>query len=441
MALHGQSLSGRSQLLEVQIMAIIKWQGGVEAVVQVDSATIDTHDAASTYTVTIGDYAISAVGDTDVATTAANLVASLNASTHPYFAAVTWSVPSGSTVLATADAAGVPFLAALSVSGGTGTVTDFSTTTACTGPHHANAVDNWAGGALPSASDEVVIDAGPSILYELDAITSTALARASVAQSFAGKVGLEVSAFATSLDGETLDTDVPEYRGSYLELTADEIVIGEHIGPGSPTGATRIAIEQKKAGASVLDVRNTSATSVNSRPTVRYLAAHASADVVIGFAPGGVGVGVEADETATIGDVTISDTSTASSVYLGPGVTLTTWDSYGGISRIAAAATITAVTVFGGELELTGYDYLITALNVYGGRVTDTHVVTGGADWTTITVYGGELILPYVTARTYTNLHLYGGRVEADWNGVSGTENIGTQTGTSNRRSVEVTDL
>lgn len=424
-------------------MAIIKWQGGVEAVAQVDDASVDTYDASTTYTVSIGDYSISEAGDTDVATTAANLVASLNASAHPYFTAITWSVPSGSTVRGTADTAGVPFTAALTVSGGTGTVTDFSTGTACTGPHHANAVDNWKGGALPSASDDVVVDAGPSILYELDAISSTALGRASVTQAFIGKIGLEASAFATSLDGETLDTDYPEYRGTYLELTADEIVIGEHIGPGTPSGATRICIEQKKSGASTLDVRNTSSTSINSRPVVRYKAAHASADVVVQLAPGGVGVAVESDETSTIGDVAVSDATTSSAVFIGAGTTLTTYEQSGGINRIAAAATVTSVTVYGGELDITGYDYLVTGLNVYGGTVEDTHVNTGGAEWTTITMYGGTLELPDadVSARAYTTLNLHGGKVEADWSGLTGTDVLTTASGVVNRRSVEVTAL
>ena len=212
-------------------MATIKWKGGVEAVAQVQTGSIDSYDAASTYTVTMGDYAISVAGTTDTAGTAAALVSALNASTNPYFAAITWSVPTGGDVTATADTAGAPFVAVLSVASGTGTITDFATDTACTGPHHADALENWSGGALPTASDDVVIDAGPSILYGLDAIDTTALGRAEVRQSYTGLIGLESSAFATSLDGATTDSSLPEYRPAYLELTADEIVIGEYVGP------------------------------------------------------------------------------------------------------------------------------------------------------------------------------------------------------------------
>ena len=422
-------------------MAIIKWQGGTEAIAQVDDSTVDTFDVTSTYTVTIGDYNVSVLGDTDTATTAANLVTALLASTHPYFAAVTWSVPSGSTVRGTADIAGAPFSATLSVSGGTGAVTDFSTTTACTGPHHADAVDNWAGGALPTGSDDIVIDAGGSILYGLTAISATALGRATVRQSYTGLIGLEASAFATSLDGATTDSSAPEYRATYLELTADEIVIGEHSGPGTPSGSARVCIEQKKAGTSVLDVQNTASTALNARPAVRYLASHASADIIITAAPAGVGVAVEPAETATIGDVIVSDDTTGSAVYVGAGTTLTTYLQHGGLNMLAAAATVTSVTVRGGELTIYGYDYLITTLTVYDGEVTDGHVNTAAAEWTTINTYGGTLSMPNASARVYTTLNLYGGRVEADWSALSGTEIIPDQVGTASRRAIDITDL
>lgn len=420
-------------------MATIKWQGGTEAVAQIDNGTVDTYDAASTYTVTIGDYAVSVPGDTDVATTGGNLVAALNTATNAYFAAITWS--GTSTITATADTAGVPFTAVLSVSGGTGTVTDFSTSTACTGPHHANALDNWAGGALPTTADDIVIDSGPSILYELDAIDTTAIGRVEVRQSFTGLIGLEPSAFATSLDGATTVDTVPEYRPAYFELTADEIVIGQHNGPGSPSGSARLCIEQKKAGASILDVQNTGASSINSRPAVRYLAAHASADVYIVAAPAGVGIAVEAAETSTIGDVTIADDSTGSAVYVGAGTTLTTWLQHGGLNTLAAAATVTTVTVRGGELSIVGYDYLISTLNVYDGEVNDVHVNTAAAEWTTINSYGGKTILPNTAARAYTNLYFYGGRIEADWSVLTGTESVPDLTGLASRRAVEITAL
>ena len=108
---------------------------------------------------------------------------------------------------------------------------------------------------------------------------------------------------------------------------------------------------------------------------------------------------------------------------------------------LQAAATVTSVDVHGGELEIAGYDYLITALNVHGGEVNDYHVNTGADEWTTVNVYGGLLKLPLVADRDYTTLNLYGGRVEGDWSGLTGTEAVPVLTGQADRRAVEVTAL
>jgi len=78
-------------------MATIRWISGTIAVAQLETGSIDSVDATpanNTFTVTIGGVAISQVGDTDVATTAAALVVLLNASTQAYFAAITWANPS-----------------------------------------------------------------------------------------------------------------------------------------------------------------------------------------------------------------------------------------------------------------------------------------------------------------------------------------------------------
>jgi len=424
-------------------MATVHWRGGVVAVAQVDTGEITAFDAASTYTVTIGGYDISVAGTTDAATTAAALVSALNLSTHPYFAAVTWSVPSGAEVRGTGDVAGVPFAAALTVTGGTGTVSDFSTTTACTGPHHVNAADNWSGGALPGAADDAVVDGGPSLLYGLTALTSIALNALEVRQSFTGNIGLDVIEFATSVDGATGNPSVREYRATHLEVQADEIVIGEYVGPDTPAGAARLCIEQKKAGASLLDVRDTATTTLNARPAVRYLAAHASADVVVHAAPGGVGIAVEAGETSTVGDVHVAGDDAGTSVFVGQGTTLTSFEQIGGASRLAAAATVASIVCHGGTLAITGYDYLVTALDVHGGTVTDAHDNTGGDEWTTINVYGGTLVLPRTSdaARAYTTLNLYLGRVEGDVAALSGTEVLATTGAVTPRRAIDVTAL
>lgn len=398
-------------------MATVKWKGGAPAVVQIDDGEITGYDAASTYTVTMGGYTISQVGTTDAATTAAALVALLNASEHPYFARVTWSNPTGGEITATADVAGEPFAASLTVSGGTGTVDNFTSTQACTGPYHCDEPENYEGGALPGASDDLIIDQGTSILYGLDGITAT-LSSVDIRQTFLGAVGLEPSAFSEGADGGTLNDFYPEYRNCYLELNCPVITIGDHDGPGDPTGSPRIMIDQQSTAESRLVVVNTVGTTALNKPAVRYLASDVDADVGIESAPGGVGLGSEPGETATFGDVLIADDSTESRLYIGAGVTFSNLDQFGGLAKISAAATIASIEVDGGELEISGEGYLITTLTVRGGVVTDTHRASSGDDWTTINAHGGELVLPGSTdpsARNAGTLNISRGAVEADW--------------------------
>ena len=101
-------------------MTTLYWLGTADAVVQIGTASIDSVDATpanNLFIVTIGGVAISTLGDTNVATTAAALVVLLEASTHPYFTAITWTNPSAGNIVATADTAGIPFIAALTETG------------------------------------------------------------------------------------------------------------------------------------------------------------------------------------------------------------------------------------------------------------------------------------------------------------------------------------
>ena len=74
-------------------MAETYFTGGGVAVAQVDTVQITADDAATTYTITIGGVAISVAGSgTGVNNTATALQVALDASEHPYFDTITWSV-------------------------------------------------------------------------------------------------------------------------------------------------------------------------------------------------------------------------------------------------------------------------------------------------------------------------------------------------------------
>jgi len=372
-------------------MAAIRWTGKSVAVAQVEDGAILTYDAATTYTLTIGDIEVSVPGDTDVDTTAANLVAAAVAETHPYFAAIAWANPSAPSadITATATVAGVPFVVTLTVTGGTGTVTALSNTTPSTGPEHWDDADNWEGGVLPAVGDNVIVEnSNSNINYGLNTITDD-LNCVLIFKTFTGRIGLDSLRF--SQGGTVSDGDAVEYREDYLEISAALIEIGKQVGPGTPAGSGRIKIDNNKAGASQLNVFATAAGAIEAfLPAMRYKAAHANADVTVLGAQGGVGVGKDFNgEESTNGNIVLRTENSGDKVFIGSGVEFTNYIQYGGTGVIDATATIATVIATGGDLEING-DYTITVLTNDGASIIDNHVKDGGDAITTLNNTSGS---------------------------------------------------
>lgn len=131
-------------------MATNRWLGGALGVPQVDTIQIASYHASTTYKVTINGKVVSVPGDTDVATTAADLQAALDASEIPEFAEITWAVVTD-TITATGPADGAPVTITTSVSGGTGTIMHTTVTTA-SGPNDWNTAANWSLGYVPQSA-------------------------------------------------------------------------------------------------------------------------------------------------------------------------------------------------------------------------------------------------------------------------------------------------
>lgn len=347
-------------------MATIYWEGKADAVAQVHTGSIDSVDATPSnndFTVTIGGVAVTVTGDTDVATTATALRTALNASTHPYFSAITWS-GTGGDIIGTADTAGVPFVAALTETGaGSATVTDFAETTANAGPNVWSTAGNWSGGAVPTGSDDVIIENSsvpilwlPSSAQSLNSLT--------IRKSFTGVIGLKTDTFATSATGE--DTSKPEYRTDYLKVSTAQCDIGEHFGTNSVVGSGRLKIDFGSATACQITVHDskTSATETSLQP-IRILASNASTDLYV--RKGIVGVATnDPAETSTLGDINVSyiDGQTSdSSVFIGVGVTLTNLITTGGTTITESAPT--TISCDAGEV-LIAADGTITNLNISG---------------------------------------------------------------------------
>ena len=425
-------------------MATKFWEPKALAVAQIVTVQITGFDAATTYIITIGGVDVSVPGNTSANQTATDLAAALDASTHPYFGGdgsagsvlISWSAATD-TVTGTADVAGVPFTATSNVSGGAGTIGAVTTTTAATGPNFWDDAENWSDGVVPATNDTVYFR-GSSIpvAWGLDqsAVDLTAMF---IDQTFTGKIGLRRDQFATSADAATLDSSVPEYRDSYLDIGYDALDIGLQRGPGTANGSTRIKIDNDRAAASETRIHNTASAGENNKAAVLLLAANASADIEVRAAPGGVGIGTdEPGETSTVGDITVTDTTTASTVYVGEGVTLTNFTQRGGQNELNAAADITAVTTSGGTLLITG-DYTITTFNQNGGTTTDNHT-DSTAIITTLNCNGGTIDFTgrRVASRTVTTLNHEGGAVIADFDQLVVT----TNNEPSGLKQVSVTD-
>jgi hypothetical protein len=410
-------------------MATKIWQPQAPSIAQVSTGSIDSVDATpanNTFTVTIGTASISVVGDTDVATTATALRAALNATDHPAFAAITWSGSTGN-ITGTADDSGMPFTAVLTETGaGTGAVTDFADTTANSSPYDAGDAQNWSSGTLPISTDSIVIgDTAIGLLYGLEDLSAVALVDVHILHSFTGAIGLDPSVLATNEAATTFATSggvAAEYRPTHWKIDADRIVIGDRDGvTASAGGASRISIDNTAAGASLLQVASTRAVSGVVLPTIRYTAASSAAEVQVDYAPAGVGIACQAGDTSTVGTVCLNDTGSSSYVVIGEGTTITTYKQLGGIAQLSAAATVTGVTVDGGELDISGKDFTITTLTLNGGTVRDSHEVVTGNEWTTIALNGGSLDLRgNRRSRSYATLTVTGGSASADFSMVTG---------------------
>jgi len=401
-------------------MATKYFLGTATTVAQVATITFGTYDTSTTRSITIGGVSVSRADSGGTLTAALTSLASdLNASTHPYFSAITWS-SSATQITGTADTAGVPFVMTGAVSGGTGTVSDsgaMTTTTAAAGPNIWSTASNWSDGAVPTGSDTVIIkDIDTNIVYGLDQ-SSVTLTLLNIHKSYTGKIGLDRTVFATSADGETSSaTAKPEYRDTYLKISATTLKIGENYSQSTPNGSQRIKINLG-SNASTTEIYGTAqSSSETGLPAVRLLANHASTAVYVRSAPGGVGIAVDAPgETSTVSLVSVSDTTTASRVFTGAGTTLTTWAQNGGNNIQQAAAGVTTNTINGGSLITEG-SYAVTTTTLNGGTLTSNSTGT----ITTLNLNGGTADFQQSNrARTVTTLNLnstagHGGTLKAD---------------------------
>lgn len=363
-------------------MSDIRWTGEAEAVAQVDTFTPASVEVGDVFTLTITwwDGTSTSVSFTATAATVANVTAGLTAawndSTHALCTAIT-AEDNETDMTLTADTAGVPFSVAASTTDGGGTddqTLSRAATTASAGPSHWDSVDNWDGGAVPDGAHNVYIDnASDDIIYGLDQSSITTLTSLNIGKSFTGKIGYNGAS---------------GYSGTYLQIKATTVNIGDHSGTGSPAGSGRIMLDTGST-TSTININDSASTGTDSnKPPIRILANDGS--TVLNIRKGIVGVAYESGETSTLSAINISYNTNKTSdakVYIKSGVTLTTLDKIGGECELSCAAT--TVTNEAGTLKILGGG-AITTLNNYGtvysnstGTITTFNQFGGVADCTT----------------------------------------------------------
>lgn len=372
-------------------MATRTWLGQATPVAQVSQAQITTFDAATTYAVLIGDEIIASAQAADVTSVINALVAAWAASEHPYKTNLVAALLSTDTLQITSQDPGHPFLATVSVTGGTGAWGAVTDTTPVESPNDWANAANWAEGAVPISGDTPVLrDGSVDIRWGLDQ-AAVALARLAVEQSYTGRIGLSRTQFMTDSTGATTALK-PEYRPQYLAIGITRLDVGEILGPAAPAGSDRVKIDNRLVGPSTTVIHNSSAASADGDlPAVRLLAADAAATLEIRSATGGLGVAVDGPgETSQLSSIEITDQTPGTRVSTGAGLVLGAWNQRGGVNALRATGTVGAVDVLDGQLDIEGA-CVVTNLQVLAGTCRPHNVPAAGDAITDVSIWGGTV--------------------------------------------------
>lgn len=343
----------------------------LSAVAQVDTFTwSNVGGGGETWTMTVtgedgSTGAVTFVDDgtptTTELTTAA--VAAWNASKNILFTPIT---ASGSTTLVlTADTAGIPFSVAITASG-TGATTR-AATTANIGAYDYGTAQNWKEGAVPVAGDTVVIQGTTNILYGLIQ-SAVEVANFTVEPGYTGTPGSETA----SLQIDVANAGTLDFAGqgvAYIKLGG---------------------------AACTVRIRKTAAVASGEYGLHLYGTAIAALHVM-----GGV-VRVVTGSTVVASYVSIGAT-----LKIDSGCTITTVASSGTTALESAATTVSVLT---GTATTDGTG-AITTLNVIGGTAYPNSTGT----ITNLTLDGGLCDMTRTqAARTVTNTTINGGELKAD---------------------------
>lgn len=327
-------------------MALRKWIGRAAPVSQVNEIALVGASTAVVFTITINGRGVSyrcVGGDTNTLAAAA-LAATLNTSAIPEFDEINWT-SAGNIVTATGPSDGKPFTQTSSASSGSATTTMVRSPS---GPNYWNVAINWSDNTLPDNDDDVVIDAGPAILYGINQ-SALELSSLSIVGNYRAEIGL--AAYTP--------TGYPEYRTTHLTLGSGNVLIDAAIRRGRFNFGTSAVV------ISIVRGDDLGFLAVNSANVLRMGAGRAEIAPLNG----------EDSQFATI-------VLAGGALRLGPGLSLANLEQTNG--TLTSEASITTVVKSAGEfLRLAG---AIATFRNRGGPVNDSASefitnVFNGAEW------------------------------------------------------------
>lgn len=310
---------------------------------------------------------------------------------------------SGSTVILTADSAGVPHVISVSeTTAGSGTLA-ISNTVAASGPAFFADDDNYTGGAEPTGSDNMTIDRAVSLLYGLDQNAITL-----------GTLEFGPGMASTSFVGLPFrnSNGYEEYREDEFKISAATVNVR------SASGRIKLNNGSVQAAVSVYSTGN---SAESNRRAFQWRGTNANNTFnVFG---GDVGIGANG-EAATV----LTLRQTGGTCEVGANVTATTITKGDGTMILRCAATTVTndegtVTHWAGAITTLNNSATwnengtgtITTANLYDRSVLDLSGATGAITITTLNVFGLVTILDPNKRLTITNTPVMQRRGKLVW--------------------------
>lgn len=333
-------------------MAVKYWKGGAQAIAQITTVTWSAYAAGQTYSVTINDKTVSYVAGASTASdVVAGLIAAIQSAAEVEFSQMT--VSGTTSLIFTGNNPGEPTTIEADATTGTPTVT---ATQAATGPNHFNNADNWIGGALPSAADELwFTNSSYSVLYGLDQ-SGTNYGNVYIDSTFSGEIGLPVQ---NALGYR-------EYRPRYLKLGDGSSPFAVTIGMGNGGQPPRVNLDYNGAQVTTR-VYGSGVGDANEAPIlIHNTGANSQLDVYGGT------VAVAADSAGYLLSLRLTPADSTSSTQV----------------RVTVDADVAVTTALhaGGDLQILG------AVTTYLGSTNAVARFLLAATCTNITVAGGAIV-------------------------------------------------